>query len=500
MARNTAINFLGQLLPLVVGVVTIPLIVQGLGPERFGILSVAWVVLGYFSLFDLGLGRATTKFVAEYLGRGDVDRLSGLIWTSMTFHLLLGAVGGALLAAFVPLLVGRVLNIPAALAAEAKGTFFILAASVPIVLGTMTLRGALEAGQRFDLVNAVKVPASVLTLVIPASAAPLGLDLPAIAFLLVLTILAAALVYFVLCVRVFPSVKRAYSFNAQVLRPVFTFGGWVTVTNIVGPVLVYLDRFLIGSLLSMSAVAYYTAPYDVIIRLQVLSVSLAITLFPTFSALEAMGDRERLGRLYARSVKFIFLTLGPAIILLVLYADEALRFWLGDVFARESAPVLRLLGLGVFVNSLAHVPYTLLQGAGRPDIPAKFHLMELPFYAALAWVLIATWGITGAALAWTLRVVVDAVLLFVASWKVFGLPQRVLAENGFSGSLISVAALGVGLLPLTLQSWGPVVQAMVAGVLVAGFAGGVWRYVLESVEKDAVLSMLKQLYSMNRGE
>jgi len=71
LARNTLLNFIGQILPLIVGVVTIPFVIQGLGTERFGLLSLAWVVLGYFAIFDLGLGRATTKFVAEALGRGD---------------------------------------------------------------------------------------------------------------------------------------------------------------------------------------------------------------------------------------------------------------------------------------------------------------------------------------------------------------------------------------------------------------------------------------------
>ncbi|MCI0403070.1 MAG: flippase, partial [Acidobacteria bacterium] len=53
------------------GVLCIPPIIAGLGAERFGLLALAWAVLGYFNIFDLGLGRATTKFVAESLGRGE---------------------------------------------------------------------------------------------------------------------------------------------------------------------------------------------------------------------------------------------------------------------------------------------------------------------------------------------------------------------------------------------------------------------------------------------
>ena len=77
LARNTGLNIIGQVVPLLVGLGAIPYVVRGLGTERFGILSIAWVLLGYFSLFDLGLGRATTKFVAECLGRGELHHLPG---------------------------------------------------------------------------------------------------------------------------------------------------------------------------------------------------------------------------------------------------------------------------------------------------------------------------------------------------------------------------------------------------------------------------------------
>ncbi|HLJ29909.1 MAG TPA: hypothetical protein VKY85_24590 [Candidatus Angelobacter sp.] len=54
LARNTIWNLLGQLLPMAVAVVAIPPVIRGLGIPRFGVLSLAWIVIGYFSLFDLG--------------------------------------------------------------------------------------------------------------------------------------------------------------------------------------------------------------------------------------------------------------------------------------------------------------------------------------------------------------------------------------------------------------------------------------------------------------
>src|SRR5712691_11098433 len=103
LARNWILNLAGQAVPLVVGLVTIPYLIRGLGTERFGVLSIAWVLLGYFGLLDLGLGRATTKFVAECLGKGDTGRLPGFVWTSLWSQVLFGVAGATLAVGATPL-------------------------------------------------------------------------------------------------------------------------------------------------------------------------------------------------------------------------------------------------------------------------------------------------------------------------------------------------------------------------------------------------------------
>src|SRR5690554_6234978 len=118
LARNTVLNALGQAVPLGVAVLAVPFVVNGLGAERFGILALAWIVLGYFGLFDLGLGRAATKYVAEALGRDDVDAVPVLVGSALVVQGAFGLLGGLVLTLVAPVLVGRVLDIPPALAEE----------------------------------------------------------------------------------------------------------------------------------------------------------------------------------------------------------------------------------------------------------------------------------------------------------------------------------------------------------------------------------------------
>ena len=490
LAHNMLLNLIGQGLPLLVGVVSVPFIIRGLGTDRFGLLSLAWVVLGYFAIFDLGLGRATTKFVAEALGKGEEKEIPRIAWTSVTVQALFGLLGSMVLIALTPLLVGRILNVPPELIGEAKVMFYILAPSVPIILISSSFQGILEAFQRFDLVNAVRIPSSTLMFLLPLLGLYFGFRLPGIVMLTLLARIGALLVYIMLDFRIMPQLRK-YSGSLSLFPHLFSFGGWVTVTNIVSPILVYLDRFLIGSLLSMASVAYYSAPYEMVTRLSIISTSLSVTLFPAFSSLEGVENKEKIGTIFARSVKYIFLTLGPVVLIVILFARDILGFWLGTEFLLESTIVLQVLALGVLINSLAHTPFALLQGVGRPDLPAKFHLFELLIYIGIAWLLVSKWGINGAAMAWTLRVTLDTFLLFGAVFWVYKLSSKTLSINGvWRAGLIFVVLAGLSFLVKSLTGFlGLPVQILLIIPVFGLFGLFCWRYVIDTSDRRVVVEV-----------
>src|SRR5947207_611833 len=95
LARNTVWNLVGSGAPMLVAVFCIPILIRGLGTDRFGVLTLAWALVGYASLFDLGLGRALTQLVARKLGAGEEREIPSLAWTSLLLMLLLGFAGTA---------------------------------------------------------------------------------------------------------------------------------------------------------------------------------------------------------------------------------------------------------------------------------------------------------------------------------------------------------------------------------------------------------------------
>jgi O-antigen/teichoic acid export membrane protein len=500
LARNTLLNIAGQVIPLLAAVATIPYVVRGLEPERFGILSIAWLVLGYFALLDFGLGRAATKFIAECLAGGEFEKLPGLFWTSLGLQILMGGCGGLLLALLAPALAGRIFQVRPALQGEARHIFLVLALSLPVVLATNGLRAALEAAQRFDLVNVLRVPASISVYVLPALGLWMRASLPRIVLLMVLARLVVSVAHFRCCFLILPGLGLRPRGNRDALVVLLRYGGWVTVSNLANPVLLYVDRFFIASLLSLSLLGSYTVPFEAVTKLWIIPASLASTLFPAFSALTATNDQARVTMLYSRSFKYLLLLLGPVVLFLVLFARDILALWMGTAFAHQTAPVFQILACGVFVNCFAHIPFGLLQSHGRPDLAAKVLLCELPLYLLVAWFLVRHWGIPGAALGWTIRVAIEVLVFGILVSKVFAFDQRAFAEHGVLKSLLGIAALGVALAAVRLlfRDSLPVQLAACLG-LTAAFCGLAWRKILDCADRGQLQGMFAPVMNAAHG-
>ncbi|MBX6366159.1 MAG: oligosaccharide flippase family protein, partial [Gemmatimonadetes bacterium] len=439
----------------------------------------------------VGAGRATTKYVAEALGRGERERAGAVTWTTTAVQLALGVAVAAVLLRAAPALGRSLFRVPAALESEAALAFALIAATIPAVLIGSCFRGVLEAAQRFDLVNAIRLPASLANYLLPLVGLALGWRLRGILSLLLAFRVAAAGAFLLAVGRVLPELWcRTRSWRGE-LRRVVGYGGWSTVSSVVSPLLVYLDRFVLGALAGAAAVAYYAVPFELALRLLVVPASLAATLFPAFSALDGRREDARTARLSGRALKFILCVLGPVALVLVVGARDLLELWLGPTYAREGATALRLLAAAIVVNAVAHVPYALLQGRGRPDLPAKFHLAELPVQLGATWLLVSRFGVAGAAGAWLLRVSLDAGLLLVAASATGGLsPRHLLAERiPHTAALLTALAAPAA----AAVAWAPTqgVRLVVLALAAVATAALAWRVSLSAGDRDDVLRWLR---------
>lgn len=497
IVRNAAWNFAGMALPIVVALVCIPVVVARLGAERFGVLSLAWLIVAYFGQFNFGLGRATAKFAAENLANDAGRNVPTIVRSSLVVHVVLGLIGGAVLACATPWLVAHVFHVPADMRPETVGGLLLLAFTIPLILVSDCLRGLLEAYHRFDQIAVVQAPATAMTYLGPLLVLPWTDNLTAIIAPTLLTRGAVASVYASLTLRLVPGIRRTRGVDWTLVARMFRFGGWVTVSALSAPVLAGLDRVTIAAVVSLSAVAWYATPFEVVSKLWLLSAGLLGALFPVFASL-GIRDRAALAPLYLRTTTLLTAAVVPAAALIIFVGPELLRLWVGDEFAAHGAPVVRWLAVGIAVNVVAQVPFTLLQSTGQARVPALMQVVQIPFYAGLVWLSASAYGIAGAAAAWALRASVEAIVLFFSVDRcVFAsyVPlrtslRRPAATCGALAFCVPIAAnLSLNLFPSLLVAFG-----VVAIILALE-----WNFLLSAADRAALVTRRDGLLGRIRG-
>lgn len=414
VARHTLYNVLGQGLPLLVALAALPALLRGMGASGFGVLGLVWMISSLFT--EVGFARAGTRFAAEALGAGRSEHVAPILRAVLRVQLVTGLALGGGLALCTPLLVDRVLGVDALVRDGALASFLFLAAVTPALSVGAAFRSVLEAMRHWGALNLIRLVGNALTFAAPVAALAVGWGLFGIVALSLAARAGMGLAFgLALRGRIGVGTMETAAPSPPGTREILGFGGWAAVSTVVSPVLVSLDRFVLGAVAGVGAVGVYTAPYEAAMRVLILPWALATTLFPAVSALQGAGERERLRRLSRRATAAVALTVGPVALGLGVGAHPLLAFWLGDAFTPAAGAALALLAPGLLANALAQVPFTVLQGVGRADVPARFHLAEMPLHAAATWFLVTQWGVAGAAAAWSLRASVDAALLFAAA-------------------------------------------------------------------------------------
>lgn len=404
--RNTLYNLGGSLVPLALSLITIPIYLGLIGEARYGVLAIAWLLLGYFGLFDLGLGRATAQRIATLRDATPAERAQ-TFWTALALNGGLGVTGGLLIWPIAAYFFGNVFKVEDALRPEMQAAVPWLILAVPMATISGVLSGALQGRERFLEINLISVTGTALFQLLPLAAATfwgadLAVLLPAALFARLVTL---SLLFARCRHHIFQG--QAVIFDRKQAGQLLRFGGWVTVTSFVSPMMVVLDRFIIGAMAGAKAVTFYTVPFQLAERSAIISGAFASALFPRLAAAPAVEQ----SRLAQEGLSTLVVVMTPLVVAGILFIEPFLSWWITPEFAEQSARVGQVLLLGFWANSFAIIPYVLLQARGRPDLVAKCHLLEVLPYFGLLYFGLHSFGMVGAAAAFSVRVLADFTLL-----------------------------------------------------------------------------------------
>lgn len=407
--KGIAWNLVGSGLPLLVGLATIPFLIKALGIERFGILTLIWALIGYFSLFDFGLSRALTQVISKH--RQDQSTINAYATVGLFLICLLGLLGMLLLVVGVLVYPDEWLGVQQDMVTDTRQALIWCAVGIPMATLTAGCRGVLEGFLKFKESNILRLMLGIANFLFPVLA--VVFIEPSLTYVAVSLVIARALILALSIAQVRRDVlmKHVFLFSgSSVYKEFGKFGSWLTVSNLVSPLMVVSDRFFLAAIAGTAVVAYYTVPFEIVIRALIIPAALTGVYFAYASNLNNSNalEAEKFYKAKRKQTIFLMLGIGASI---VLFSKIFLTLWMGKEFAEQAWVIMALMGIGIALNGMAQMPLSAIHASGQTKVVAQIHLTEFILYIPLLYVLIERFGATGAAFAWIFRALIDLICM-----------------------------------------------------------------------------------------
>lgn len=421
-SAQVVLNSCGLVAPLVAGFFTIPILLGHLGGEKFGLLTLFWVLIGYANIFEFGLGRSVTRMLSTQIC--DISRQTRIISTALILSVLLGIIGMFSVWFGLPRFFEYFAEFPAGILDQAiHGTYYV-ALALPMLIMSPVLLGVLEAHHRFGLISLIRILTGVLLFAVPAIVVTSDQSVAVLVQSMLFVRVASVLVQLATVALVIPMQRSNFAFSRHDAVQMLSYGGWLTVSAIIGPLLVYADRFVLAAYQTLEEMAIYTTSFEAVVRFLVIPAAIVGVFFPRFVA-QHLVSADTMRSLYKEANLIVFVAVIPIPIAMWLFGEPIFAIWLQQGNVDQMAFIGVILSVALLINALAHVPQGYLQATGRADWTGKLHLAELVLWSTYISTMIAEFGAEGAAYSWLLRVTISSVALyFMAAYVMWNKPLR----------------------------------------------------------------------------
>jgi len=395
---NSLSNWAALGISVILGFLLTPFIISHIGKTGYGIWVLVCSIIGYYGVLDLGITSAITRYVARYFSQKNYAAINGTINTALVMFSIIGIV--IVSASFIlagPL--SSFFNLSVKNYNDFRLVIIILGLSAGIGFPGNLFGAVLRAHECFGTFNII----SSIIVVIRAGLIILflsnGLGLVGVAYSHFISELIKVSLNLILCKVKFSHLKiQLKNISWAVVGALLGYGAATTVGTIADMMRFNLDSFVIGKWVNLPAVAVYgIAALLVRYFIQFIYLGAQIIFTPRYSALDGKGQRNRLRKLFLRSLSisaFLSFCVGTLIIIL---GHQFILLWVGKEYL-DAVPVLRILAVA-YAIALAQAPgISLVYALKKHYIFAAVSLVEAVANLVLSIYLAPRYGILGVAI------------------------------------------------------------------------------------------------------
>jgi O-antigen/teichoic acid export membrane protein len=332
LISGTTINSVGLVIVSILNMLLVPIILNNLGIERFGLIVSAstFSIIGFVSMLDFGIPGALTRSVADLTSKGsDHERLE-LILSCLCVFCIIGMIACGLLFALSPLIVDKLLNVPPAYSEDFLIVFRVLLCTYIFQFPLLIIKSVFQGLGMFKLLQTTSVISEVLRFVATMVALSMALDFDAI---IAINAMAPFLIFLILVFQLSKYIKISFlsSLNLLAIFDLKRLSSLIFVGRISAVIFTSIDKILVVGLLGTTAVAVYelfSKIPQLLNRLLGLSVSAIV---PIVAVLDRHEDADLISMIYNSGFRIYYLLVSLPIVLLMYLSEEVIFYWLGSV-------------------------------------------------------------------------------------------------------------------------------------------------------------------------
>jgi O-antigen/teichoic acid export membrane protein len=355
LVTNVFASWAGYLVFFIAGLVLPRLIHEQLGRTALGVWDLAWSLVAYFGLAQLGIGSSVNRYVARYRARGDrrgLARAVNTVWLIQLAAALL-ALAATLFAAFylLPVLFAAKLG---AFLPEARWLVFWLGSALAVQIAFDTASGIMTGSHRWDWHNALNAGGYAVSVCGMATALWFGGGLAMLAAVYFFTTVATEWLRFRLARRLCPEFARGVAyFSLPHARSMGLFGLKTLSGGLAELFSIQTVQLLVAAALGPAALALFARPYALVRHIKTFVAKFSFVFAPTTSSLQSTGQRAQLAELSVEAMRYGVLIALPPCLGLAWLGDAVLWVWMGPEYAQGALAAVFALG---FLFSAAGAP------------------------------------------------------------------------------------------------------------------------------------------------